>query len=290
MKTVFSSNAQLSHAWANQKQSYGRASSMFYEDNIIYSYGKHYEIAQIVTAPNGQRVYFVNSNGYSNSTAKHTNHVLNAIPDIYPAFKVPFIIVSTYFNNSRCHKFSVENLPAIIDAMLLNVKNYLTYQINARSYYGHFTAASLLFDNIIEICELFELPKPQRPDNYLDAQIKAQNLRETQSIREEKKAAKELEKSLELLTKWLNHDYNGTLYNIPVHLRVSKDGKLIETTKGAKVQLSEALRLLSKLRNGEDIKGYQIDGFTVIENNSDRVKIGCHEISWAIINKLNFKL
>jgi len=90
------------------------------------------------------------------------------------------------------------------------------------------------------------------------------------------------------LTKWLNHEYNGTLYNIPVHLRVSNDGKLIETTKGAKVQMSEALRLLSKLRNGEDVNGYKIDGFTVIENNADRVKIGCHEISWNIINQLKF--
>lgn len=288
MKTVFSNNSQLSHAWANQTYPIGRGSSMYFEGNIIYSYGKHYEIAQIITAPNGQRVYFVNSNGYSNSTAKHTNHVWNAIPDIYPAFKVPFTIASTYYSGSRCHTFSVENLPAIIDAMLLKVKNHLTDQINARSYYGHFTAASLMFDDIVSICELFDLPKPQRPDNYLDAQIKAQHLRETQSIREEKKAAKELEKSLELLNKWLNYEYNGTLYNIPVHLRVSKDGKLIETTKGAKVQLSEALRLLSKLRNGDDVKGYNIDGFTVIENNSDRVKIGCHEISWNIINKLNF--
>ncbi len=288
MKTVFSSNAQLSHAWANQTQETGKGSNMYFNGNVIYSYGSHYEIAQIVITPNGQRVYFVNSNGYSNTTAKHTNHVWKAIPDIYPAFKVPFTITQSYYAGSRSQLFSVENLPSIIDAMLLDVKNKLTDQINARSNYGHFAAASLIFDDILQICELFNLPTPQRPANYLDAQIKAQHLRETQSIREEKKAAKELQKSLELLTKWLNYDYNGTLYNIPVHLRVSKDGKLIETTKGAKVQLSEALRLLSKIRNGEDVKGSQIDGFTVIENNSDRVKIGCHDISWDIINKLNF--
>lgn len=282
MKKVFSSNSELSHAWANQTHPIGRGSSMYFEGNIIYSYGHHYQIAQIVTAPNGQRVYFVNSNGYSNTTAKHTNHVIKSIPDIYPAFKVPFTI------GSRTHSFSVENLPSIIDAMLLNVKKYLTDQISARSHFGHFVSASMLYEDIVSICELFNIPIPERPNNYLDAQIKAQHLRETQSIREEKKAAKELQKSLELLTKWLNHEYNGTLYNIPVHLRISNNGKLIETTKGAKVQLSEAIVLLNKLRKGEDVKGYQIDGFTVIENNSDRVKIGCHEISWNIINKLNF--
>lgn len=282
MKKVFSSNSELSHAWANQTHPIGRGSSMYFEGNIIYSYGHHYQIAQIVTAPNGQRVYFVNSNGYSNTTAKHTNHVFKSIPDIYPAYKVPFTI------GSRTHSFSVKNLPSIIDAMLLNVKKYLTDQISARSYFGHFVSASMLYDDIVSICELFNIPIPQRPNNYLDAQIKAQHLRETQSIREEKKAAKELQKNLELLTKWLNHEYNGTLYNIPVHLRISNDGKLIETTKGAKVQLSEAIVLLNKLRKGEDVKGYQIDGFTLIDANTERVKIGCHEISWNIINKLNF--
>ena len=287
MKTTFS-NSQLSHVWANQLQSFGKGSNMHFDGNTIYSYGSHYEIAQIVTTANGQKVYFVNSNGYSNTTAKHTNHVWRAIPDIFPVFKVPFKITSSYYSGSRTQSFRVEYLPEIIDAMLLDVKNELTKQINARTYFGYFSSASQMFDDILNICELFDLPKPQRPSNYLDAQIKAQHLRETQTQREDKKAAKELQKSLELLTKWLNHEYNGQLYNIPVHLRVSSDGKLIETTKGAKVQMSEALRLLSKLRSGEDVNGYKIDGFTVIENNSDRVKIGCHEISWNIINKLNF--
>lgn len=277
MKTTFS-NSQLSHVWANQLQSFGKGSNMHFEGNTIYSYGSHYEIAQVIASPNCTKVYFVNSNGYSNTTAKHTRHVVNAIPDYFPSFNVPF----------KNNKFSIDYLPEIIDNMMMQGKKYLTQQINARTYFGYFSSASQLFEDVDLICELFDLPKPKLPDNYLDAQIKAQHLRETQNEREEKKAAKELQKSLELLTKWLNHEYNGTLYNIPVHLRVSNDGKLIETTKGAKVQMSEALRLLSKLRNGEDVNGYKIDGFTVIENNSDRVKIGCHEISWNIINQLKF--
>lgn len=277
MKQTFS-NSQLSHVWANQLQSFGKGSSMHFDGKIIYSYGSHYEIAQIIASPNCSKVYFVNSNGYSKTTAKHTMHVVSSIPDYFPSFNVPF----------KNNKFSVEHLPEIIDNMMLQGKKYLTQQINARTYFGYFSTASQLFEDVDLICELFDLPKPKLPSNYLDAQIKAQNLKETQTIREEKKQAKELQKSLELLSKWLNHEYNGQLYNLPVHLRISSDGKLIETTKGAKVQLSEALRLLSKMRNGEDVNGYKLDGFTVIENNAHAVKIGCHEISWHIINKLNF--
>jgi hypothetical protein len=276
MKTVFS-NSMLCHTWANQLQNYGKGSSMYFEGNTIYSYGRHYEIAQIVKAPTYPKVFFINSNGYSNTTAKHTNHVWRSIPDIVPNFRVPFI------NN----KFNIDDLPKIIDKMLIQVKKHFTDQINARSYFGHFAAGSMIFDDIAYICEIFNLPVPVRPSNYLDAQIKADQLRETQAQRQEQKEAKELQKSLELLAKWLNYEYNGTLYNIPVHLRVSKDGKLIETTKGAKVDYLAALRLLSKLRNNENVHGEKIDGFTVIENNSQKIKIGCHEIDWAIINNLN---
>jgi predicted MPP superfamily phosphohydrolase len=111
-------------------------------------------------------------------------------------------------------------------------------------------------------------------------------LRNTQGERQRAKELKELEKSRDLLAKWLNHEYNGQIYNIPVHLRISRDGKLIETTKGAKVENSLALRLLEKLRKGTDVKGEKINGFTVIENTLDHVKIGCHTISWPIINQI----
>jgi hypothetical protein len=285
MKTVFS-NSMLCHTWANQLQNFGKGSSMYFEGNTIYSYGSHYEIAQVIEAPNLTKVFFVNSNGYSNTTAKHTNHVWRAIPDNFPVFKIPFKIRSSYYSGSRTHSFKVEYLTEIINAMLLDVENTLTQQINARTYFGYFSAACQKFDDIVNISELFNLPVPVRPSNFLEAQIKAEHLRETQSIREEKKQSKELQKNLELLAKWLNHEYNGQLYNIPVHLRVSKDGKLIETTKGAKVDFSAALRLLSKLRNSEDVNGYKIDGFTVLENNHKSVKIGCHQIDWQIINDL----
>jgi autotransporter translocation and assembly factor TamB len=69
-------------------------------------------------------------------------------------------------------------------------------------------------------------------------------------------------------------------------LRVSRDGKLVETTKGAKVNIEAALRLLAKLRSNTDVKGEKIDGFTVIESTLDHVKIGCHTITWPVINQL----
>jgi len=277
MKKVFNSNAQLSHAWANQLQDEGRGSNMFFEGPAIYSYGYHYEIARFVIANNNEKVCFVNSNGYSNTTAKHTNHVHNAIPDGIKVFKVPF-------NSSN--KLNIDLLTDVVSKLIEKVDQQLTQQLKARSDFKFFYDAYQNFEAIIEICELFGIEKPLYPTDWEAAKLKSKHLRETKKEREEKKAAKKLEKSIELLTKWLNHEYNGQLYDIPVHLRISKDGQLIETTKGAKVDKLEALKLLFKLRKGENVNGYKLDGFTVIENNNEAVKIGCHTISWNIINQI----
>jgi len=285
MKKVFSSNSQLAHVWANQLQPEGRASSMFFYGPVIYSYGHHYEIARFLETANGQKVCFVNANGYSNSTAKHTGHVWNAIPDGIRTYKVPFATGSTYSYN-RVHHIDVQSLPGIISAMLVECKNFIYDQLKARTNFYSFNQASGTYDNIVEICQLFDLEIPARPENWDDAKKKAEHLRNTQGERQRAKELKELEKSKELLAKWLQHEFNGQLYNVPVHLRISRDGRLIETTKGAKVDLQAGLRLLAKLRNNQDVKGEKIDGFTLIENTLDHVKIGCHTISWPVINQL----
>jgi hypothetical protein len=285
MKKVFSSNSELAHVWANQLQSEGRASSMFFYGPVIYSYGHHYEIARFLETDGGQKVCFVNANGYSNSTAKHTAHVWNAIPDGIPTYKVPFATGSTYSYN-RVHHIDVQSLPGIIAAMLVECKNLFYDQTKARENFYKFNEGHAKFETIKEICALFNIPVPARPENYEAARIKSEHLRSTKLDRELARKEKAAQKEAELLAKWLQHEFNGQLYNVPVHLRISRDGRLIETTKGAKVDLQAGLRLLAKLRNNQDVKGEKIDGFTLIENTLDHVKIGCHTISWPVINQL----
>jgi hypothetical protein len=286
MKTVFSSNSELAHVWANQLQSEGRTGNMFFEGPVIYSYGTHYEIARFVTAPNGQRVCFVNSNYYSSSTAKHTNHVLNAIPDGIFAFKVPFIKRNGSYWVMQKHYFDINELSKVIESMLIQCRNLVYDQLKAVSNFFYFLDANEKFDEIKEICTLFDLDIPARPENWDKAKEKADYLRSTQGEREKAKELKKLEKEKELLNRWLNNEYHGQLYGIPVHLRVSKDGTQIETTKGAKVGLDSALRLLAKIQANQDVKGEKIEGFTLIESTLDHVKIGCHLIAWPVINQV----
>ena len=197
MKKVFSSHASLSHAWANQTHEIGKSSAMFFEGPVIYSYGYHYEIARFIEAPNGLSVVFINSNGYSNSTAKHTNHVIRAIPENITKYYVPFVRSGGYYQKDN--RVSIEKLPAIIENMALNCKNYCFNQIKARTNTSYFRQAASLYSNILEICFIFNLEAPNMPDNYIEAENKYNFLINTQTQRENIKAAKELEKSKELL-------------------------------------------------------------------------------------------
>ena len=283
MKKVFSSHASLCHAWANQTHEIGKASAIFFEGPVIYSWGYHYEIARFIEAPNGEKICFINSNGYSNSTAKHINHVSRAIPRNIKKYYVPFHRSGYYYQKDN--SLSIEKLPAIIEDMALNCKNYCFDQIKARTNTSYFRQAASLYSNILEICLLFNLEAPNMPDNYIEAEKKYNFLLNTQIQRENIKAAKELEKSKELLIKWLNHEFNGQLYNIPVYLRISKDGQFIETTKGAKVEFSKAVQLYNRLKRNENVNGHKINGFTLLENSIKSVTIGCHVINWPVINQ-----
>lgn len=285
MKTVFQSNSELAHVWANQLQIEGKANNMFFNGPVIFSYGTHYEIARLVESKNGQKVCFVNSNGYSSSTAKHTAHVWNAIPDGILTFRVPFIKGVGGYWHRQTQYFDIKELSKIIDAMLMQCKNLVFDQLRAVSNFRYFLDAQNKFQDIIEISVLFGLDIPARPENWEKAKEKAEYLRATQGEREKAKELKKLEKEKDLLNRWLNHQYDGQLYDVPVHLRISKDGKQIETTKGAKVEIAKALVLLEKLQNFDAV-GENINGFRVIENTLDHVKIGCHVIKWDVINHL----
>lgn len=67
-------NSQVAQAFAKGAIK-GTGSNMFIDGQTIYSYGYHFPIARHI----GAKVVLFNANGYSNSTAKHKNHVSSAL-------------------------------------------------------------------------------------------------------------------------------------------------------------------------------------------------------------------
>lgn len=67
MKTIYPSNNAVTNVFNQQSQHYGKANSMFFEGNTLYSYGYHYPLALFIE-PN---TILINDKGYSVTTAKH---------------------------------------------------------------------------------------------------------------------------------------------------------------------------------------------------------------------------
>lgn len=67
MKTIYSSNTELIETFNKQSQSYGKANSLFFENDTLYSYGRHYPLALFIE-PN---TILINDVGYSVTTGKH---------------------------------------------------------------------------------------------------------------------------------------------------------------------------------------------------------------------------
>lgn len=70
--------------------------SVFIEGDTVFSYGYHYPLAIRV----GVNKYLVNGSGYSNSTAKHTNHFYSAT-SYSETLEVPTIAMKAWKNGDK---------------------------------------------------------------------------------------------------------------------------------------------------------------------------------------------
>jgi hypothetical protein len=282
MKTVFSNHSEVCHVWANNTDlnAIGRASNIFFEGGKIYSYGRHFILGKKFIHE-GREITFVNSNSYSVSTRKHQGHLNKAVNGLTFAINFP--------NNSN---FEIGHLGQVRRDLEEEIKGLIKKQLRARNndYYIRevnqkaflITSLSECFPNIVAPINLFEI------EGYREASIYARDLTNNREQREEAKKAKKQEQEQKFLSQWLDGTWNGQLYNLPIHLRLS-DG-IIETSHGAKVPLKESLILLNDIREGKDCKGTRIGNYTVIETTLDHVKIGCHVIGWNVINQFFNKL
>ena len=239
MKTVFNSNSELSHAWANNLSNYGRTKSMFFDCDSIFSYGYHFQIAKKFE---DLKLVLINSNGYSSSTSKHINHVYNSISNEYRILRVPF------------HQNKIGNFEEVVKKLSSQIDVYLSQQLSARVSTFGFSQALSLRSTLVAFCEIFQLEIPPLSKDWVQAKEKFDSMDERREIQKQKN----IEKKKEYIQKWLNRDYNLPLYELPIYLRYSSDGSTIETSHGAKVSKLEALKLLSKFRSGQDIIGEQI--------------------------------
>lgn len=291
IKTVFSSNSQVCHVWAQQKQEHGRAGNIFFEGDTIFSYGHHFPMGRIHTLKNGKKVALITNRGYSSSTGQHKGDAYHACTGLMPVFHsddINSLKVASKNADDNARKCIVDALKKVKVSHTDLVKWKLE-RING------------LFDEANQLRKLIG-KKPIKFSNKDKAKIKAHfekrfkryqelNTPEMREKREQERVKrqlanerKEIEKQQELIQKFRNGELSSLPYSVKLtHELLQVKGDTVRTSRGAEVPLCQAMLLYKAIEAGKSVLGTEVGSFTVVKvdtlpNGDKAVKIGCHNI------------
>lgn len=292
VKTVFSSNSQLCHVFAQQIQEEGRTKNMFFINTTeLYSYGLHYLAAKVFNTKRG-RVVLINDYNYSNSTSKQLREVWSSFRGLenVKMFHVPVPRSLEAEENEQHFNDIIFNS---IDSILRTVK--VTSQSSVDSELDR------LERTVNEANEFFKLigkPSVKVPTDlknilkeHLEARFKRtkeldKGLEDRRKLEAEKQARKlqELNGRLpELKALWRTEGDQKTLKLIQSVENNGLDlfrvvGDRVVTSRAAAVPLKTALKVVRKLQEGTLKAGEAVEQFSVVrvDLEAGTVKVGCH--------------
>lgn len=284
------------HAWAHGNSGNGRASSLYFDGPIIYSYGSHFPIAMI----DGIRVYFTKKS-YSSTTAKHKSIVLSA------ASHLDFIFVQhlpggnvppksdTYFIQRNIDHWETEIQRLMEDfrlyprrtSLLLEIKS--TYRTLSKFIGVMGATPSALVGELAEKMEAEIFPA-----------LKA--VSDRRILRRSKTPATREEAYAKALDRWRRNKRKQL--NIPhpsdrnlTFLRLNLASEAIDTSKNVRVAITDAKNLYRYIRDflvkESVLPEFEIKGFQVAAIDQDYLTIGCHKIPMeevdAIAERMGWK-
>jgi hypothetical protein len=262
--------SDVAHAWANKMSSDGKSSNLYFDGDKIYSYGAHYVLAKFIEV-DGSTCVWINDKGYSSSTSNHIRIVRMASSN-YRQF---------YWSETDQYKvrMTLEKLLKQISTAKSNKYSYVFDGLNLFEAYMKYPNdhSDKIHSDIVE----------------LHAQFLAFDI-EAIRIECETKAAKAAEKSLnaslnKFRTYEMSHLINTTRDHTLSYLRISQDGKFVETSQRVRIPIEEAKTIYLALTD----KSYEvtkIGGFTVNEISDNFLKVGCHTIEMSEVHAIGKQL
>jgi regulator of replication initiation timing len=288
-------SGQVIHLWANQSQTSARSSNVFYQDNRIYSYGMHYLAGQLHKV-NGKTIAVVNTQRYSNTTAKHLAWIRGATRHL------PTVFGSDPSNLKLAIQETQDQLlTELMDQF--NRRKFWFYGSTNSSFYGRRDNEYCIVNQVLrfnEACKAsgfskYILPIDQDFVSLLNSHARLQFEKEKEKERLKntpeaiakrealaEKAREEARlKAQDDLKAWLDGSAAYATASVralePQYIRIKGDE--VETSRGASVPLSHAMRLLMKILNNSFSPSEKVGHFKLDEVNKDQIRIGCHKLS-----------
>jgi hypothetical protein len=295
-KQVFKSNQEVTHVWAQQVQESGRAGNIYFQNfTDLYSYGPHYLAAKIHTVK-GKRIALLRSDSYSPTTSQHLGDAASAVRGLMPYFYAKDV-TNLKAASLELDQVAQDRIGLALKRSKITDKASIKYEFE--SIREEFKTANEL-RKIIGKGEVWPTKKQlDAVQAHLEARLKRyQELNTPEAIekkakekarRDARKEALVAEKQAEQITKFRSGEtsrVDGIGYAL---LRI--DGNELITSRGARVPLPDAKRLLMAINNGKDVAGatighYTINGVDEYMNGDKAVTIGCHKILLSEANQV----
>jgi hypothetical protein len=281
MKKVNSPDT-VAHLFAHQSQNEATNSnrSLFFENDKIYSYGRHFCIARHVTAKDGDPALLFTTRRYSNTTAKHISIVRNA---------------TNHINKIYCNDPTATNKHNF-NSFETEIENALKGLATARKPEKYIQEAEQIQGRAEKYAQFFNLITPPQIAELLESattgKYKEYLIQEADRIQKEQEQAdaKALKAFKKLLSTWRAGE-TERLYNRMQNLdflRINNNGR-IQTSQGVEVPAEIGKRAYNWIKNTKICNSecnYQILEFSVKELTKEFIKIGCHTIEIKEINKI----
>ena len=293
------SHSTVAHRWFHQignkrtGENYFESGNMFYNQKIIYSYGKHFAL--------GIRfddLVVLNSKGYSPSTGKHQGITRGAIDSMtHDVMYVPFK-EAYYFdynmeqkNIFKCIDYSVfvRDFESDIDSL----KRARKPEIYVRSIRGTQRQLKEIFDKF-RGAKTYALKRTKGLRKVINFQFSEEllnKLKESEKARKQaemEKAQRLYKKASKELTKWeqgkpVEMEIYKIARNLGLNTLVRVKDSVIETSKGMRIDLNEGLRVFNLWRQGKAL-GVEINTTDGLKWTCSKVngiiKFGCHEVDF----------
>lgn len=254
------SNAEVAHRFATGIGERCTGSNMFFEGNIIYSYGYHFPMA---IKYKGYLLY--NDSRYSVTTAKHQGIVWAACRH----YDIVYCATLEGWWPGNLRSFVERNLKAWGD----EVADELKAMGKARKPEKYMSRIQVVVGTAERFCDVFGVGLPESLAVYRDSSDwpslveYAREEAKKEAERERREVEEAERKFLDFERDWFRSDYQI--------VRFRKDKNRFETSLRVEIPFETGREFYEKLVDGTLKAGDKVLWYTVREVGSE-IKVGCH--------------
>ena len=310
MKTIFNSNAEVFHLFANKKQDEAKTSTrnVFFNNDSIYSYGYHYKLGIHLD----NNAMLINNKGYSVTTSKHIGDLAHAsrhktiflsqnvlIAEVLPRLEdYAKKVVNARKEETKARY--INSINYIYNRFLDFQKYCIDNKIN-KIYWSHNTILRPILD---------KRSKEYKRVNFIYNSIKG-NIKELESqikAAKEKQKKKEQQRQLEQTKLFRANKITFARLNfdllklVEMHSHTANHDRqedfYICTSQNVKLSIKECNEAIKKLEQinynadliNKHLKGQRIKHYTITGAKQKALIVGCHKVKFEEIKRIKKQL